>query len=151
MNDRDPSLYEPRYTRIDRETEVQIYEAIMATPEDRVTTGLLSAIRFIKDNRMLPDGFDKAAANPDIAVQGRAEDDADFREGGDRIRYTVSVNPANGPFRITARLWYQPIAHRWAHNLGRRPSPETDRFVTYYIAMAEDSARLLNKDGVSIE
>ncbi|MDZ7695373.1 MAG: hypothetical protein U5R49_00090 [Deltaproteobacteria bacterium] len=150
-NDRDPSLYEPHYARIDQEAKVQIYEAIMVTPWDRVTTGLLSAIRFIKDNRMLPSGFHKDSVDADVAVRGRAGKDDDFQGGGDRVQYTIPARDADGPFHITARLWYQPIAYRWAHNLGRHPSPETDRFVTYYTAMANDSARLLTQDSVSIE
>jgi hypothetical protein len=33
---------------------VQIYEAVMAGPDGAVTTGLLTAVRFVKDNRLLP-------------------------------------------------------------------------------------------------
>ena len=43
-----------------------------------VTTGLLRATGFVKDNRLLPRGFDKATAGPDIAVRGDAAADGNF-------------------------------------------------------------------------
>ena len=40
-----------------------------------MTTGLLKGLRFVKDNRLLPRGFDKASADADIAVRGDAAAD----------------------------------------------------------------------------
>ena len=86
----------------------------------RVTTGLLAAVRYLKDNRLLPRGFDKRTAPADCAVRGDAADDPDFQGGGDRVVYRVDVPPgAAGPLRIEVELLYQPIAFRWAHNLDR--------------------------------
>ncbi len=70
-NDASADLYEPHYDRIERSDQVQIYEGILAGPDDKVTTVLLTAVRYIKDNRLLPDGFEKAAAEADISVKGR--------------------------------------------------------------------------------
>jgi len=142
-NDADPARYEPHYTEVTRSEQVQVYETIMADPQGVVTTGLLTAVRFIKDNRLLPRGFDKATAEADIGVQGAAATDADFLGGGDRVRYSVDVAEAQGPFRVQAALWYQPIAYRWAHNLGRYDAPETNRFVDYYDAMSQVSGTIL--------
>ena len=118
----------------------------MATPEGAVTTGLLSADRFSKDNRLLPHGFDKESVPEDIAVQGSARTDADFSGGGDVVRYSVAVDPARGPFSLRARLLYQPIAFRWAHNLSQRKAAETTRFVSYYKALAPRTAVVLARD-----
>ena len=60
---------EPHYLEIRRPDEVQIYESMMIDAQGAVTTGLLKGVRFVKDNRLLPRGFDKAAAPADIAVQ----------------------------------------------------------------------------------
>jgi len=139
-NDADPSRYEPHYTEITDPEQVQIYESIMADPEGAVTTGLLTAIRFIKDNRVLPRGFDKATADLDIAVHGTAADDADFVGGSDRVRYVVDVASHEGPFQVEAALRYQPIAYRWARNLAPYDTPETNRFVRFYTAMSDESA-----------
>ncbi len=143
QNDADADAYEPHYTTITDSEQVQIYESIMATPEGEVTTGLLSAVRFIKDNRLLPRGFDKTTADEDIAVQGAAADDETFTGGQDRVQYAVDVTGADGPFRVQAELWYQPIAYRWAQNLAPYDTPETNRFVTFYESMSGGSGTVL--------
>jgi hypothetical protein len=145
-NDADPATYEPHYREITRPTEVQIYETIMTDTGGRLTTGLLSAVDYVKDNRLLPAGFDKASAGHDIAVRGGAAGDADFAQGGDRVRYTVVVPASGGPFQVEAELRYQPIAFRWAHNLGRQRAREIDRFLSYYDAMADGSSALLARE-----
>lgn len=145
-NDRHRDRYEPHRDRIRHPEEVQIYEAVMVDPEDNVTTGLLTAIRFKKDNRLLPRGFDKSAAQDDIAVQGAAVRDADFAGGGDAVHYTVDIARLKGPFTIRAALWYQPIGFRWAHNLARQKAPEIDRFVAYFEAISDQSGHILATD-----
>jgi hypothetical protein len=142
-NDEDAARFEPHYAEITRSDQVQVYETIMADSGGAVTTGLLSALRFIKDNRVLPRGFDKTTAEDDIAVQGAAADDANFTGSGDRVRYAVDLGDARGPFQIQAELWYQPIAYRWAQNLNAYDAVETNRFVHFYEAMSKDSGVIL--------
>jgi hypothetical protein len=135
--------FEPHYTEIRQSDQVQIYESIMGDSNGAVTTGLLTAARFIKDNRLLPRGFDKSTAEPDIAVIGGAAQDADFTGSGDRVRYSIDPGPATGSFQIVAELMYQPISFRWADNLRRYPSAETMRFVSYYDSMSGASAEVI--------
>jgi len=142
-NDEDGKRFEPHYTDITQPGQVQIYESVMTDAGGAVTTGLLSALRYVKDNRLLPHGFDKRAAGPDVAVHGSAEDDGDFSGGGDRIRYSISVGNAQGPFQVEAELWYQPIAFRWAMNLRPYDAMETQRFVRYYEETSRGSAVML--------
>ena len=123
----------------------------MVDPKDQVTTGLLTAIRFAKDNRILPRGFDKTTAHGDIAAKGRAKADADFKGGEDAIRYAIDLAGALGPFDVHAELWYQPIAYRWAQNLSAYDAMETKRFVGYYNEMAQESAAILAQDQKIIE
>jgi hypothetical protein len=119
---------------------VQIYEPILGGPDGAVTTGLLTASQYLKDNRLLPAGFDKATADADIAVHGDALGDPDFVAGGDRVGYTVRVGNAPGPYRIVVELWYQPIGYRWANNLRSYDAPETTRFTSYFATMGKASA-----------
>ncbi|OFV91789.1 MAG: hypothetical protein A3H95_02385 [Acidobacteria bacterium RIFCSPLOWO2_02_FULL_64_15] len=142
-NDADPGRIEPHYTEISRADQVQIYESVMGDMSGAPTTGLLSAVRFLKDNRLLPRGFDKATAVPDIAVIGGAAQDADFTGDGDRIRYLVDAAAAVGPFQIDVELRFQPIAFRWAENLKSYNAPEPQRFVGYYDSMSASSAATL--------
>lgn len=139
-NDVDGSRYEPHYTEIDDPDQVQIYEAVMVNEGGAVTTGLMEAERWIKDNRLLPTGFDPTGNESRIGVFGGAGGDDDFRAGGDAIRYRVDVDSYDAPFTVTAELWFQPIAYRWAENLAGYDAFETSRFVGYYRAMASGSA-----------
>jgi hypothetical protein len=135
-NDADPLRYEPHYTEITSAEQVQIYEDILGDPEGRVTTGLLTGVRYLKDNRILPHGFDKSAAEKDIQVIGDAANDPSFTDQGHRIRYAVATGGGQGPFTVQAELWYQPVGFRWANNLKTYNSAmEPRRFTGYYDAM----------------
>jgi hypothetical protein len=142
-NDADPRRWEPHYREIRSAEQVQIYEAVMGDSSGAPTTGLLSAVRYLKDNRLLPRGFNKRTADKDIAVWGEAAEDEDFTGGGDRLHMSVAVAGAEGPLRIEAELWYQPIAYRWAANLAPYQTAETRRFARYFQLMAPDSAAVL--------
>ena len=141
--DADPARFEPHYDEITRGDQVQTYESVMADQNGAVTTGLLDAVRYVKDNRLLPRGFDKRTAGKDIAVVGEAERDADFTGAGDKVRYTVALGNSQGPYRMEAELCYQAISHRWANNLKKYDAPEPRRFTGYYDSMASDSAVVL--------
>jgi hypothetical protein len=142
-NDADRAKFEPHYTSISRPDQVQIYESIIGDVNDAVTTGLLTGVKYLKDNRLLPRGFDKATAEPDIAVHGAAGADADFVGGSDRVDYLVDVANAQGPFTIDVELLYQPIGFRWAGNLKAYDAPEPNRFTGYYSAMSHAATAAL--------
>jgi len=145
-NDADAARYEPHYDEIRGSgpvQHVQIYESMMVDAQGAVTTGLLKGTRFIKDNRLLPRGFDKSSAAPDIAVRGEAASDDDFGADGDRVRYVVDAAGAGrsaGALEVTVELRYQPIAFRWARNLAAYTADEPRRFVSYFDAMAQQSS-----------
>ncbi|NIA05022.1 MAG: hypothetical protein GWP11_03520 [Proteobacteria bacterium] len=115
----DPATFEPHYDRITRAGQVQIYETIMADTDGRVTYTLLRAAGFVKDNRLLPAGFDKTTAPEDIAVQGRARQDDNFRGGSDQVTYEVDLGHRPGPFTVTAELLYDSISPAFAADLNR--------------------------------
>ena len=137
--DTDPLTYEPHYEEIGRPDQVQIYEPILGDPRGVPTTGLLTATQYLKDNRLLPRGFDKGTADAEIGVYGGAARDADFAGAGDRVRYAVPVS-GGGRFSVEVELRYQSIAYRWAHNLEKYDAPEPRRFVGYYDSMAAGSS-----------
>jgi hypothetical protein len=144
-NDTDATRVEPHYEEIRTSEQVQIYESVMADLQGRVTTGLLRATQFVKDNRLLPRGFDKRTADSDIAVRGDASVDADFTDDGDRIRYRVPLAGAAGPFTVDVELRYQPIGFRWANNLREYDAAETRRFTAYFDSMASASSTVLSR------
>jgi hypothetical protein len=143
-SDADGKRFEPHYDEIRTSDQVQIYEAVMAGRDGTPTTGLLTATQYVKDNRLLPRGFDKATAMPDIAVHGGAAQDPTFTDSGDRVRFSVPVK-GSGPFTVAVELRYQPIAYRWADNLRPYSAPEPRRFVSFYDTMSSASSTVLSR------
>jgi Cytochrome c554 and c-prime len=131
-NDVDPSNYEPHYRAIVNPEQVQIYETILRDSEGAVTTQLLRAAGYLKDNRLLPWGFEKSAPYEDIAVRGEARDDQNFLDGGDRVLYDINLGgSAGGPYTLKAELLFQSVSYRWMENLRGVPGDEIDRFLGY--------------------
>jgi hypothetical protein len=150
-NDLDASRFEPHYTEITSSNQVQIYEDIMVDYAGEVTTGLLYGARYIKDNRLLPRGFDKATAGWEVEVHGAAAEDPDFTGGGDQVRYVAEASGFQGPFHVAAELWYQPIGWRWAMNLGGFETQESGRFLGYFQGMSSGVGALLARAEGSVE
>ncbi len=142
-NDADGSRFEPHYLEITDPGQVQVYEDIMVDYRGAVTTGLLWGVEYVKDNRLLPRGFDKATASGHVAVRGAATNDEDFVGGGDSTRFVVSVGGATGPFQVEAELWYQPIGYRWAQNLGEYDTAESAQFLRFFKGVSSASGALL--------
>jgi hypothetical protein len=141
-SDVDGTTFEPHFAEITRPDEVQIYESIMGTLAGVPTTGLLQATRYLKDNRLLPRGFEKRTATADIAVVGAASGDDDFGGGSDRVRYRIPV-AATSAVTVEIELRFQPIAYRWAQNLSSYDAVEPKRFVDYFNGMASESSTVV--------
>ena len=149
-NDADPMKFEPHYTRITSPDQVQIYESVMGDYANRPTTGLLFGTHYLKDNRILPRGFDKATADKQVAVVGEAMQDADFVGGSDTVAYSVAAPNIVGPLTVTAELDYQAISYRWAQNLKNYDAPEPKRFVGYFEQSANQSTKLVARTSMSV-
>ncbi len=143
-NDSDASAgaFEPHYLEITRPDEVQVYESVMGNRGGTATTGLLDATQYLKDNRLLPAGFDQTTAPADIRSVGDASRDPDFAAGSDRVRYLVPV-PGAGALTVTVELLFQPIGYRWARNLATYRAPEPQAFVGYFESMASSSSTVV--------
>jgi cytochrome c551/c552 len=151
-NDADAAAdrFEPHYTAIDNPGQVQIYEAVMSDPSGRPTTGLLTAVSYLKDNRLTPKGFEKAGADPWVAVIGGAREDSDFAAGGDRLRYEMALDGREGPFELDVELRFQVVGFRWAENLRSYRAEETSRFVRYFESMASSASVVVARTTATI-
>jgi hypothetical protein len=150
VNDIDASRFEPHFREITNSDQVEIYEPILKDQNGHVTTGLAAAVGYLKDNRLLPAGFQKQNADKDIAVVGDAANDHNFTDAGDVVHYSVPLGNSEGPFQVDAELWYQPIGFRWAHNLASYNAPETKRIVGYYDSTPEATAIVLAKSHLTL-
>lgn len=130
--DTDPTAYEPHYDLITQADQVQIYEPIMGDNEGAVTYTLLRGAQYLKDNRLLPAGANKARLPADIAVYGEAAADANFVGGSDLVSYWVDVAGATGPFTFAAELLYEPLSYQFVQDLLLDETPLVKRLGGYY-------------------
>ena len=130
--DASPSLYEPHYDVITQGDQVQVYESIMGDTDGNLTYTLLRAATYLKDNRLLPRGFDKATAPSDIRVMGGAASDASFIGGSDTLTYQVPVS-GSGTLTVSAELLFQSMAYGFVQDLASDAAdPYVARFLGYY-------------------
>lgn len=130
--DIDRTRYEPHYQLITSEQQVQIYETIMGNTENTVTYTLLESAQYLKDNRVLPQGFDKNTVPDDVGVYGLAKTDDSFIQGQDSLRYQIDVSPfTSNYFTIELSLDYQPVAYSFLQDLFTDESIAVTRFKAY--------------------
>jgi hypothetical protein len=150
IHDADSTQYEPHYQTIDSPDQVQIYESVMTDTDGNVTNKLLRGSGYIKDNRLLPSGFDKQTAESDFATYGEAFSDADFVGGSDTVRYQVDVSAAEGPFTVEVDVLYLSIGFNWAQKLEGYNTLESGRFLAYY-AMLPNIPTVVASTSVTVE
>ena len=139
--------YEPHYDIIDSQDKVQIYEAIMIDYRGNITYTLMRAKDYIKDNRLLPTGFDKRYVPEDIAPKGRAKDDPNFTGGQDTVVYKVNISGKNPPFSVEVELKYQSVSYSFFRDLisDREKSEYISRFEKMY-SQEDNSGYVISRD-----
>lgn len=114
----------PHRDVISADTEVQVYEAVMADATGAPAKTLFDATHFSKDNRLLPRGFRADAPSAAMIRPVGVEGDPDFGST-DGITYRVAGAPAGST--VAAELVYQSIRPRELDNLAEHPSPAAIR------------------------
>jgi len=107
-----------------------VYEAVMGDPAGTPTYLLTRGATYIKDNRLLPQGW--RADHPDAAdiLPQAVGDDADYAAGGDRIQ--VALPASEGALKLEVTLLYQTLGARYAAELFEHDTPEVRGFRGYY-------------------
>lgn len=119
---------QPHFDVIDGDSDVQIWQTVMAGVDGDPVFRLLRADSDFKDNRILPDGWRTDSPFMDrIAPQLGVADD-DFVGGRDDVTYRFTAPVDAGPYAIEARLLYQPLSARFAAELFALDAPEIRAF-----------------------
>ena len=132
----DPITFEPHYDIIESGDQVQIYQSITANVNNEATYTLLRGAYYLKDNRLLPKGFDKSTAAEDIGVFGAASVDDNFIGGSDKVTYKVDTSGYSGQITIEAVLNYQAISYPFYTDMIKdsEAEPLVKRFKEFYEA-----------------
>ena len=139
--DKNRRTFEPHYQLITKPDQVQVYEAIMGDNQKKVTYTLLRGMTYLKDNRILPLGFDKAKAPNDVKVVGAALSDRDFIGGSDKISYRIS-GLTGAAYTVEAELVHQPLAFSFATDLFQETDDEVTDFKTMFKASGAKSNQI---------
>jgi hypothetical protein len=134
--------FEPHYQVIQRGDQIQVYEAVMGDISNRTTLRLLHAARYLKDNRLLPQGMLRDASDTEIRPVGVATD-TDFGSGEDRVIYEIATAGFRAPFSIEVELLYQAVSPRSVAGLAAYSSGEIDRFLALYRAADKSPRRIV--------
>jgi len=130
--DTDLARFEPHYDEVTQQDQVQVYEAIMVNTDNKVNYTLLRAASYVKDNRIVPTGFDKNLVPGDVRVAGAALTDGNFNSGNDILTYRIDVGVAS-PVSFSAELKYQSLAYGFVKDLFQdRNNPEVAKFEALY-------------------
>lgn len=142
------SGFEPHYTLIDAENQVQIYELVIADVTGAPTNLLERAAFTLKDNRLPPLGFSTTHSAYDTTAVVGAEVEADMAfgdfnrspegiegTGADGIRYQMSLpadwNAESVP-EVEVNVWYQAMPPRWVADMFDVEAPAIADFESLY-------------------
>lgn len=129
--------YEPHYDIIRNQNQVQLYEMVMGDFMGETTTVLERAYANLKDNRLVPRGFNTSHASYDtVRVVGNAVSDPNFNElnaGTDKIYYKIPNAENSENWIVTGRVYYQSVPPKWVENMFTYTSPEIDLFKQLFL------------------
>jgi len=110
--------FEPHRDVIEDPEQIAIYEAVLGDNNDHITHTLLLGKSYLKDNRLLPEGFTNSRASTIDAqtLPAGVSGDSNFNCvgttegcGTDTVSYSVPITQPNAAYVIEARLLYQAI------------------------------------------
>ncbi|RQV95486.1 hypothetical protein EH221_06195 [bacterium] len=142
--DMDAEMYEPHYDEITQSNQVQIYESIMGNHKNEVTYTLLFGAGYLKDNRLLPNGFEKSTASNDITTYGMAAHDDNFNNGLDLITYKINAEGFSAPLTVTAELLYQSVSYPFIRDIQNDSTEPINHMVEYY-SLADQSPMIISQ------
>lgn len=123
---------EPHHQLITDESQVQIYEAVMGDAEDQYTHAITHAKGWLKDNRILPSGYQTNHPDARYTLPVAVDNDVNFIGGGDQIRYQVSLPEGQSVAKLQVKLVYQTLSARFMRALFQVDAPEVAAFRTMY-------------------
>ena len=109
-------VLQPHYETISDETQVQIYEEIIADSQGKITTSFVGLDRVLKSNRLLPKGWRGDGPFAEYTrPHGDAEHDPEYvngagATGADKITYSIPLNDRTRSIvSVRVTLNYQAI------------------------------------------
>ncbi len=150
------SPLEPHFNTITSEEQVQIYEMVMGDVSNERTTVLTRGYTHLKDNRIVPLGFNTASEVYDTTaiVLNAADNDFNFDplegSGSDIIHYRIPTNGYYGQAEVQIGVYYQSLPPIWLGEILEVNTPEITTFAEMF-ANADKSPVLMESIASGID
>jgi len=118
--------FQPHRDVVSAPAEVQIWEGIAGNDQGAPATHLLEATKYLKDNRLLPDGYDPTHR---VAIYMRPQGvtgDPDFGSS-DLVTYRITPAPPAGA-TVAVELVFQSVRPQELDAMAKKPTPTTLKF-----------------------
>ena len=135
---------QPHHTIITRQDQVQIYESRHVASDGKLTTSFLGLAEEIKDNRLLPKGWQLNGPYAEVVAPVAVANDPDYRSdaGKDEVLYRVPLEAIADFTSVEASLHYQAIPPYYLRDrFSIAKGPETRRlhYLASHLDLAETS------------
>jgi len=133
------SDFESHHDTISNEKDVQIYEAVLGNTVNEVTTILLEASQYLKDNRLPPIGFVNSQPYDSlISIWGNAREDVNFNKnstgvegsGSDQITYKFSFG--GSILKYGFEICYQSIKPDYINHISKSATNDSKQFIKMF-------------------
>ena len=138
-------VYQPHYQVITNESQVQIYEEVIADTEGKVTTSFVGLDEPLKNNRLLPKGWRSDGPLADFTgPHGDAEKDPDYdgksgAAGVDNLTYRIPFNARTQSIvAVRVTLNYQSIPPYYLKQrfaIGQGPETQRLAYLTSHLTL----------------
>jgi len=121
--------FQPHYQSVTSADQAMIYETVLENAGGDISNLFTQAVRYRKDNRLLPAGFGKAANSlpPPLTLAVIAPvgttGDPDFQAGGDSVEYRFPAGGRRGRLQIAVEVCFQSIGPRDSQGLTQHRAP----------------------------
>jgi hypothetical protein len=123
----------PHRDLVTRDDEVQIYESVPGDASGAPARSVVDATTYLKDNRLLPDGWARTGPNAKLTAPVGTDGDASF---GSQDIVTYRVPAAPEPLAVDVELLYQTMRPTDLDALAARSTDASRRFFDMAAARA---------------
>ena len=138
-------VYQPHYQVINDESQVQIYEEVIADTEGKITTSFVGLDQPLKNNRLLPKGWRRDGPLAEFTgPHGDAEKDPDYdgrsgASGIDNITYLIPLDERGRRIvAVRVTLNYQsipPYYLKQRFTMGQGPETQRLAYLTSHLTL----------------
>src|SRR6185369_10805754 len=127
--------YQPHYTTISRDDQVQIFEELITDAAGNLTTSFMSYKSRVKDNRIPPRGWRPDGPDAGVTRAVGVGNDKNYSDGNgvSVVTYNVELDNVRGPISVAATLYYQSIPPYYLKERFKHADKPASKSLFYFV------------------